>query len=151
MTPVAVITPKGTEFIVQVLVTGEMVISVISGAVTISLLGATSGPVSISAPDSARVLGIGLAQGGVEPPSLDEGIEILVRLDALETKLWSRAPDRPRNPASSIHMKAVLRQAAAAIPAAAVTQEIMVAGREPCRGPRWHEPGPRCQGPLSGP
>ncbi len=86
VTAVAIITPKGTEFIVQVLASGDIIVSVISGAVEITPLAQASGPATISAPDTARVFGNGVIHGGVDPPVPDEGIELHVMLAALETE-----------------------------------------------------------------
>ena len=86
VTAVAIITPKGTEFIVQVLASREIIVSVLSGAVEITPLAQTSGPVTISAPDTAQVFGNGVMHGGVDPPVPDEGIELHAMLAALETE-----------------------------------------------------------------
>lgn len=89
LTPVALITPKGTEFTVQVLASGAMTVAVISGAVTITPLVATSeprGPTTVTAPSAAQVLTDGTVQGSAQPPAQDDGIELLSRLALLETE-----------------------------------------------------------------
>ena len=89
LTPVAVITPKGTEFIVQVLATGDMTVSVLSGSVTITPIALSAdprGPTTVTAPSTARVFNDGTVQGNAQPPVQDDGMELLSRLALLETE-----------------------------------------------------------------
>ena len=54
VTPVAIITIEGTEFMVRVRASGEVTVTVTSGAVTLTPLASAS-PVTIFAPDTAQV------------------------------------------------------------------------------------------------
>ncbi len=84
VTPVAIITLEGTEFMVRVRASGEVTVTVTSGAVTLTPLASAS-PVTIFAPDTAQVFQNGDVQVGNLSPLENEGIRLLVRLAALDT------------------------------------------------------------------
>ena len=64
VTPVANITPIGIEFITPALASGVTTASVISGAMTITLLVPTSGSVTNSEPETVRISGSRVKQRG---------------------------------------------------------------------------------------
>lgn len=74
ITPVAFIGVRGTDFIVQVLATGAIVVAVIEGAVTISPLFPGGIPATVTAGSTAAVATNGQVTTGVAAPPSDSGL-----------------------------------------------------------------------------